>query len=150
MKQMNLRRILTVLLSSMLLLSCSTEPEPIKYGNDLCALCKMVVSDERYGAELVSSKGKKFKYDSAECLVHYLNAEALNDQEISGIYVTDYKRPQTLIDAKTAFFLISESLPSPMGENLTAFSTQDEAKDLQQKHPGDIYNWRQLLSKITR
>lgn len=150
MIQLNLRMALPLMLSSLLLFSCSTEPEPIKYGSDLCALCKMVVSDERYGAELVTSKGKKYKYDSAECLVHYLNAEALDDQEISGIYVTDYKRPQTLIDAKTAFFLISESLPSPMGENLTSFSSRVDAKELQAEHPGSIFDWKQLRSTITR
>lgn len=131
------------------LVSCSMEPEPIKYGNDLCGLCKMVVSDSRYGAEIVTAKGKKLKFDSVECMVHYLNAD-VQESDIAGTYVTDYNHPEQLIDAKNAHYLISEELPSPMGENLTAVSTKADGIQLAKKYPGEVYTWEQLRSKIKR
>jgi len=42
--------------------SCSTQPEPIKVGVDNCYLCKMTISDVRYGAELVYKKGNNIKF----------------------------------------------------------------------------------------
>ena len=40
------------------LTGCSTEPLPIRYGQDNCDFCKMTISDHRFGAEIVTKKGK--------------------------------------------------------------------------------------------
>ncbi|MGB5288980.1 MAG: hypothetical protein WBN42_10875, partial [Ignavibacteriaceae bacterium] len=49
-----------------LLASCGSKPEPINYGKDECEFCRMQISDNRYGAELVTDKGKVYKFDSIE------------------------------------------------------------------------------------
>ena len=33
-------------------IGCNTEPEAINYGKDICEHCKMVIADEKYGAEI--------------------------------------------------------------------------------------------------
>ena len=38
--------------------SCSTEPEPLHYGTDVCHFCKMTLVDNKFGAELVTKNGK--------------------------------------------------------------------------------------------
>ena len=38
--------------------SCSAGPEPIRYGQDNCHHCKMTLTDKRFGAEIVTQKGK--------------------------------------------------------------------------------------------
>ncbi|MCX8489678.1 MAG: hypothetical protein ORN54_01270 [Cyclobacteriaceae bacterium] len=50
---------LPILSASILLLfiSCSTEPEPLVYGTDICHFCKMTLMDKKFGAELVTKKG---------------------------------------------------------------------------------------------
>ena len=61
---------------SLVILSCGISPLPIDYNHDECAYCKMKIADARFGAELVTSKGKVFKFDSAECLIwSYINDE---------------------------------------------------------------------------
>ncbi len=48
---------------------CSVEESPINYGKDACNFCKMNIVDKQHAAEIVTSKGKPFKYDAIECMV---------------------------------------------------------------------------------
>src|SRR5215203_1996100 len=42
----------------MMAVSCNASPEAIRIGKDNCTFCKMTISDARYGAEIVTAKGK--------------------------------------------------------------------------------------------
>ena len=71
---MRIKNIILVLsLITILISACSKGPQPINYGEDECEFCKMMVMDKRYGAELVTDKGKIYFFDSIECLVGYLD-----------------------------------------------------------------------------
>ena len=58
--------------------------------------------------------------------------------------VNDYNQPGELVDATAATYLISNSIPSPMGEFLTAFDTEQEALEAQRTYKGDLLSWEQL------
>ena len=126
-----------------LLLSCRPTPQPIQYGMDGCHSCKMNIVDPRYAAQVVTSKGKVYKFDAVECMVDF----SLKNQETAFAYqlVNCFDQPKELAAAETCFFLISEKLPSPMGANLTAFSTQEEALQMQKEKDGKTYSWNELL-----
>ena len=47
-----------------LISSCSRSPEPIDYGTEECALCKMLITDQKYGSEIITEKGKNYKLDA--------------------------------------------------------------------------------------
>ena len=112
-------------LISFALVSCQPKPEAISYNHDECAYCKMKISDTKFGAEIVTSKGKIYKYDSAECLVQtYIKEE---NPDYAFVIVTDYSNPTSLIEASSATFLISENQPSPMGGNLSAYEFPKDA-----------------------
>ncbi|WP_187261871.1 nitrous oxide reductase accessory protein NosL [Pontibacter beigongshangensis] len=131
-----------------LLAGCQVEPKPIAYGEASCAHCSMTVSDNRYGAELVNDKGKPFFFDSAECLAAYVNEQPEQGQKAAFLMVTDYTKPNELINAADAYFLQSEALPSPMGMNLTALSNEATANEMQQEHGGRVLNWEQVLLAV--
>ena len=136
---------LILLVLSVLLTSCSSEPQPINYDEDECHRCKMIISDSRYGTEAITHKGKIFKYDAIECLIpSMLKDEAGN---LDQMFVTDYYSPKTFISANEASYLISKNLPSPMGGFLTAFASTEAAKKAQNEYNGDIYTWESLLEK---
>ena len=63
---------LTILFISLLLSSCSAGPVPLKPGTDNCEFCKMTISDIRYGAEIITKKGKIFKFDDPQCAISFL------------------------------------------------------------------------------
>ena len=122
------------------LTSCNTGPKPIDYGNDGCHYCKMTIVDKIHGAEIVTKKGKVFKFDATECMLHY--AQDNLDTEIENFYTNHYENPTDLLLASEAMFLISEALPSPMNGNITAFSTKNTAEKVQTELDGILYAWK--------
>ena len=105
------------LLSLFIVLACSNEPQPINYGHDACSFCEMTIVSQNFSAQAVSTKGKQFKYDSVECLVHHLGQE---ETKMERVWVADYQHPGTMIEASKAHFIINDSLNSPMGAYLAA------------------------------
>ena len=119
-------------------MGCSKEPQPINYGSDACHFCKMNIVDPQHAAEIVTKKGKVFKYDAIECMLN----DTKNDQNTIALYlVMDYNQPDNFINATTASYLISKAIPSPMNAYLSAFKTDDEAIEAKQKHTGSVYTW---------
>jgi copper chaperone NosL len=128
--------------------SCSVAPEPIHYGEDNCVLCQMTIMDHRYGTEIVTTKGKVFKFDSIECLVEYMLDDHEKNEQFSLVLVTSFDQPGKLIDAHESHVLQSKSLPSPMGIYLTAFSDRGTAEGFREKAGGKIYEWESLLENF--
>ena len=132
--------------SLIILISCSTEPQTIAYNEDQCAECKMMISDQRYGAELVTKKGKVYKYDAAECMISALRKNEYTDY--AHILVTDFTNPAQLIDAKSSTFLVSKLRPSPMGANLSAYSTENKIENLFISEDHEIFTWDQIMKNL--
>lgn len=128
--------------------SCSVKERPVSYGSDDCEYCKMTIMDHRYGAELVTQKGKVYTFDAAECLIEYLYQHEELVQSATYLLVTSYSEPDVLIDAKSATFLVSKKMPSPMGAYLTAFSSKDVAEENQDKNSGVLYTWNELFANF--
>ncbi|HWA05217.1 MAG TPA: nitrous oxide reductase accessory protein NosL [Ignavibacteria bacterium] len=128
--------------------ACSTDPEEINFGVDQCSLCRMNISEHRFGAEIVTKKGKIFKYDAAECMFNALSLGNVNYNDAAGFYVVDASNPKKLIDGVTASYLISEKLPSPMGANLSAYGKKEDAETNRKQYGGDLKTWEDLLVKF--
>jgi copper chaperone NosL len=141
---------LKIVLGLMLIagLSCSTDPEPINFGAEQCSLCKMNISDSKFGAEIVTKKGKIFKYDAVECMLNAVSMDKVPAGDIAGYYAVDASNPKQLFDAVTAFYLISEKFPSPMGADLSAFSKRTGAEEFQKQFGGELKSWSDLLVKF--
>ena len=128
------------------LISCNIAPEPINYGSDACHFCSMTIVDRQHAAELVTKKGKVFKFDASECMMNHI--KEIDANEVGLFLVNDYNSPEELIDATKATYLISKEIPSPMGEFLSAFGAKKEAEEAQRQHGGDLYTWNELQSKF--
>ncbi len=123
--------------------SCEIKPKPITYGSDVCQFCSMIIVDDQHGSEVITDKGKVFKFDSIECLLNY--SHEVEGTEFAMRLCNHYHEPGELIVLEEASFLISENLPSPMGAFLTAFDTEASAIEAQNKYGGDIYSWGELV-----
>ena len=132
---------------SLLLASCNVSPQPINYGSDGCHFCDMTIVDKQHASQIVTSKGKAYKFDAIECMVHSIQDE-FKDTEMAYYLVADFEAPGELVDASKATYLVSEQLQSPMGENLSAFSNEHAAKIAQEKFTGDIYSWKQIQDHL--
>lgn len=135
----NLLRSIPILLVA----ACTVKPAPIQYGTDACHFCKMTIVDKTHAAQMVTKKGKQYKYDAIECLVNDLR-EAHNREEIAVIQLCDYFWPDHMIPAESAHFFISEAIPSPMGANLSATSAKDKARNIIKENGGLYLDWEEL------
>lgn len=130
-----------------LLMACGKNAQPINYGSDGCDFCRMTIVDKAHAAQLVTSKGKNFKFDAIECMVHYLNEQESN-QNYRLMLVADLLNPGEATDAKSAVYIISEKIPSPMGAFLSAVKTESEAEKVITESGGETYNWNEILNKL--
>lgn len=106
--------------------SCTTGPEPIRYGQDNCHHCKMTLTDRRFGAEIVTTKGKVFKFDDLNCLADYLKSGEVSQGDIAQVVAVDFQKKGSFVDVQQAFFLQNEALKSPMRGDVAAFSEQKD------------------------
>ncbi|UJH68473.1 nitrous oxide reductase accessory protein NosL [Allomuricauda sp. SCSIO 65647] len=127
--------------------ACNAKPRPIDYGTDGCHFCRMTIVDRQHAAQIVTQKGRIYSFDAIECMVNHL--KDIDNGTVALFLVNDYTQPGELIDAKTAIYLISEGIPSPMGEFLTAFENKVDAQNAQNEHGGELYSWEELLSRFS-
>jgi len=132
-----------VVLSAIILSACSSKPKAIEYGSDGCYFCKMTIVDKLHAAEIVTKKGKVYKFDATECMIHFL--EEFDASTVKLYLSNNYSNPEELIDATQATFIISKNIPSPMGAFLSAFKNKEDAIKMQAEKSGDIYTWDELL-----
>src|SRR5436190_9596753 len=133
----------TAVLIMINLSSCNTSPESIKIGKDNCSFCKMTITDARYGAEIVTKKGKVCKFDDSHCIVSYLKKE-IKENEVDEIYFTDFSSDHKLINVKNALLFKSNGLNTPMGGNVAAFSSKESLQNLSGQYKGVEVSWADL------
>lgn len=117
----------SLLLLPLFLFSCGSKgPEPVKLNKDNCDYCKMTISDIRFATELVSSKGRVYKFDDLSCLLNFKKENTGFEQ--ASHYVSDYLYPNALRKADSLFYIVGEQVSSPMGGNIAGFSNADSAQ----------------------
>jgi copper chaperone NosL len=128
-------------------ISCSVEPIAIDYGHDACEFCKMNIVDNQHAAELVSPKGRAYKFDAIECMMNYLNRKKIASTEMQLLLINDYNQPGQLIDATQASFIISDNIPSPMGAFLSGVDNSQIADELIKNKGGKSFDWESLKER---
>ncbi len=127
--------------------SCSTKPEPFTAGKDDCYTCKMGIADLKFGGELITKKGKIYKFDDMGCMISFLKAETIDDKEFASRLVINYKKPNEFIDVNNAWFLASPVIKSPMNSHVAGFADKQSAEKLKGADEGEIVNWDDLLRR---
>lgn len=139
-------RLLASLASLLLFAACKIAPQPIDFGTDACHFCHMTIVDRQHASEVVTGKGKAFKFDAVECLVYHLHDNPVDEKAL--ILVSDFDQPGTFIEAESASYLISEKLPSPMGAFLTAFASPEAGQKALETYGGTLYDWAGLQEQL--
>ena len=130
------------------LISCNTNPEPFEPGKDICYACKMAISDTRFGAELITKKGKIYKFDDLHCLAGFLGSKTVEDKDIAQTLTINFNKQNSFLDVNKAVFLTGGALKSPMGSNTAGFSTREELLQTQKAMNGEVSDWPTLLNHL--
>jgi copper chaperone NosL len=139
---------LTIPFLAILFLSCSVEPQPLTYGKDMCHTCKMTLMDNKFGAELVTVKGKVYKFDDSNCMINFMNSGYLAGEEIAFKLMVDYSQPGKLIPVEHGFFLKSDEIRSPMNGGIAAFETEKSMKDFKKQWNAIYLGWGELQTEF--
>ena len=135
---------LSYLLILLLSVSCVTnEAEPIKLNSDGCDFCKMKIADGKFGAELITTKGRIYKFDDIHCMINY-HKENLTTN-IQSFYIHDFNQNNVLISAETAFYVKGGEINSPMRGNIIAVKTEKEAKNIALKYNASLVSWSEII-----
>ena len=130
------------------LLSCSAEPEPLQYGHDACHHCKMTLVDKKFGGELVTQKGKIYKFDDVNCMLSFYNSGEVPPTEYKHKLVVDFSQPATLMDAADAFYLKSPNIKSPMAGQIAAFQKKESMEEVKKELKGIYLVWGEVVTQF--
>lgn len=138
-----MKKILLAIFITIGVTSCmSNEPVPIKLNVDSCEFCKMTISNGKFGAELITQKGRNYKFDDVACLVQFAKSSSVVPNE--AFYVNDYLKDNQLIPAETAHFIKGGTINSPMRGNFAAFQSATQQKEFAAKLKAQTMNWSEV------
>jgi copper chaperone NosL len=127
----------------------NTPPE-IVYGEDVCARCGMIISDDRFAAALVVEKAANdyeyLSFDDAGEMFAFAS-EDNGQSKIVSWFVHDYNSREWL-DATAAWFVVADSLQTPMGFGVAACAHELEARALAQEWGGEVLTFAQAAEKL--
>ncbi len=135
---------LVIIVTLLFLNSCAIEPQPLLYNKDACHTCKMILMDKRFGAEVITKKGKVFKFDDSNCMINFLNSEEIKKDETAFTLIVDFAQPGKLMPAAQSFFLKSDEVHSPMNGGVAAFATEQVMKEYKKKWNAIYLGWGEM------
>lgn len=116
------------------------KPPKIRYGQDICADCRMIIAEPRFAAAAVSETGEVFKFDDIGCAARYADSAKVVPARL---WVHDFLTEQW-VDGKAAVFVHSGNLVTPMGYGLAAFSGLEDADKFNEKEKGQSVSWEEM------
>ena len=132
-----------LVISIMAFSSCANKgPVPVNFDKDACEFCKMGITDAHFMAELVTQKGRVYKFDDISCMKKY--AESAEKGSIKNYYVGNVEKLNEFIDATSAWYITHDSYKSPMGGNTVAFATKEAALAQANKLSATVADWNQI------
>lgn len=133
-----------LVISLLFLSSCSTSPDNLKIGRDDCSFCKMTISDIHYGAELITRKGKVYKFDDTHCMLSFIQSNAVDKKELANVYFTDFSGKHSLLKESEALLVQSKLFKGPMNGNIAAFINADSVKSIAGQYTWKVITWKEL------
>lgn len=148
-KQLN--TIAIMIISMAFLAGCHPGAEKIIPGKDNCAECKMSITDARFGGEIVTKKGKVYKFDDLHCLAAFLKNRREELTSIEQTLAVNYNKPEEFIPVSSAQMVVSSLLKTPMGGHAAAFKTEADAVSLMNELPGSrMADWPTLYNVLIK
>jgi len=152
MTSMNYVRIIVVYFF-LLLASCTNQkPEAIDFHKDSCHYCKMVITDKRFGAEIVTAKGKIYKFDALECMQNFVHNHPEKIGKNHKKYVVDTSassKEVRLLPVEDAIYYVDPRIRSPMGRGYMTSDSDEGLRTLVGSEKAkEFIRWNELLPTL--
>lgn len=121
----------------------SRSPRPVEIeATDMCAQCKMAISEKRYATEMAGMDGNVIMFDNIDCMLRYVSGHGLKDKAAAW-FVMDSEGKEWL-DARQAFLVKAASIPGPMGSGILAVKDRGRADGLAKRFSGHVLRFDDL------
>jgi copper chaperone NosL len=136
------RALLILWIALAALAGCKPQPEgpqppEIRYGQDSCSACGMVIDEARFAAATLLVSGAYLKFDDAgEMLKYHMDHP---EDQVAAWFVHDYPSEEW-IRGEQAYFVKSLDLQTPMGSGIAAFADQAAAESFAAERNGEVYS----------
>ena len=147
LRTMNYAILIALVLLFTVLTACQsavdlTQPPDIRYGEDVCDLCGMIISEARFAAGYITAEGETRRFDDIGNMVAY---HLEMEEDVAVFWVHDYETAVWL-RADEATLAYVEGLITPMGSGLVAFTDPDAATEAVAAG-GDLMDFPTLLTE---
>lgn len=119
------------------------EPPEIRYGEDTCERCLMIINEARYAAAYVTADGETSRFDDIGGMIAH-HRDMLED--VAVFWVHDFDT-EAWLKAEDAFFVKSDEQHTPMGFGIVAFSSQDRAAEWASEQSGVVLTFDDLMTQ---
>lgn len=124
-----------ILVGTMFITGCtgvSQNARAINENTDKCAQCNMMVADDSFATQLVTSEGKSYPFDDIGCMEIWVRESNLNANGTKK-YVRDSNTGKWL-NFDEATYVYDASIRTPMAYGVIAFATVEEAEQFIEKN----------------
>jgi len=118
-----------------------TQPPDIRYGEDICDQCGMIISEPRFAAGYITAEGETRRFDDiGDMIVYHMEM----GEDVAVFWVHDFETAEWL-RADEATLAYIENLITPMGSGLVAFADPDAAAAAV-AHGGNLMDFATLMA----
>ena len=124
-------------------------PPRVRFGDDVCAVCHMIVSDERFAAALGLRDDRdrvhKPVFDDIGCMFEH---EAANpDMEVVARHIR-HAETREWLNATTAVYAHSPDIHTPMGYGVAAYTTRSQAEAALAGKRGEVITFPEARRRV--
>ena len=137
--------LLLMLVGLLSIVSCSSgpdfdEPPDIRYGEDSCERCLMIINEARFAAAYVTDAGETRRFDDIGGMVAYKDEIS---EDVAVFWVHDFDTEEWL-KAEQAFYVESQQ-QTPMGFGVIAFADRQQADQWAAENDGVVLSFADLF-----
>ena len=127
---MNVFKLLLITLLSLSFLGCEKQeqngPHKIHYDRDMCAECKMVISDRNYAVQIVNpTNNKAYNFDDIGCAIIWMDQHDEPWLDEAKLYVADHDTAELTV-AREVYW--AKGFTTPMDFGFAAFKIKPKGK----------------------
>lgn len=109
-------------------------PPEIRYGEDACDQCQMIISEPRFAAAYVTEDGEFRRFDDFGEMFLYA---AEREEAVRTFWVHDFDSKEWL-EVDSATFVHDPELVTPMGWGIAAFADESAAETYHAENGGTV------------